>query len=47
MFTIFLFIIATILVILIQFLKENAVINAMDITVQIISIMGIIYLILG
>ncbi|AXF96828.1 hypothetical protein [Spiroplasma phoeniceum] len=47
LFTIFLFIVATILVILIQFLKYNTVINAIDITIQILSIIGIVYLILG
>ncbi|UZQ31246.1 MAG: hypothetical protein OHM56_07350 [Spiroplasma phoeniceum] len=47
LFTIFLFIVAIILVILIQFLKDNTVINGIDITIKILSIIGVVYLILG
>ncbi len=47
LFTIFLFIVATILVILINFLKDNNIINAIDITIKILSIIGIVYFILG
>ncbi|WP_338964250.1 MULTISPECIES: hypothetical protein [unclassified Spiroplasma] len=47
MFDLFLFIGTTILVILTQFLKDSDVINGMGIAIQVLSIMGIIFLILG
>ncbi|WP_374696751.1 hypothetical protein [Spiroplasma endosymbiont of Polydrusus formosus] len=46
-FTLFLFIITTILIIVVQFVKDNVDINDLNISIQVISIMGIIYLILG
>ncbi|KAF0851765.1 MAG: hypothetical protein EIB84_04645 [Spiroplasma poulsonii] len=46
-FDLFLFIGTTILVVLTQFLKDSDVINGMGIAIQVLSIMGIIFLILG
>ncbi|WP_253301389.1 hypothetical protein [Spiroplasma endosymbiont of Phyllotreta cruciferae] len=42
-----LFIVTTILVVLTKYLKDNDVINGVGIAIQVLSIMGIIFLILG